>query len=122
MADDAEDGAPRAMAAEAAPAPLASAAGQVDFADDATANPRGRIRLDHFPDELVSGRAREAVVTALQFQVGIADAAAQQADEGESLGPVGARLVANFYAPVFYVCCKHGLFQGLAFAKPQDGV
>jgi hypothetical protein len=68
MVDDAENGAPRAMPAEAAPAPVAPAAGQVDLANDAAANPRGRIRLDHLADELVAGRAGEAVVTALEFQ------------------------------------------------------
>ena len=93
MVDDAEHGALRAMTAQAAPAPVARAAGQVDFADDAPADPLGRIGFDHFAHELVPGRAGEAVIAALQFEVGIADAAAEQADEREARGPVGSRLV-----------------------------
>jgi hypothetical protein len=103
MVDDAEDGSPRAMAAEAAPAPVARAAGQVDLADDAAADPRGRIRLNHFANEFMAGRAGEAIVTALEFEIGIADAAAEQADQGEAREPVRARLIAYFYASVFEV-------------------
>jgi hypothetical protein len=110
MVDDAENRAPRAMASEAAPAPVAGAAGQVDLAGDAAANPGGRIRLDHLADELVAGRAGEAVVTMLEFEIGIADAGAEQADEGEARGPVGARLAAYFYTPVFQMYGKHDLF------------
>jgi hypothetical protein len=122
MVDDAENGAMRAMAAEAAAAPVARAAGQVDLAGDAAADPRGRIRLDHFAHELMAGRAGEAVVTALEFEIGIADAAAKQADQGEARGPAGARLIAYFDASVFQVYGQHGLFQTRAIAEPQDGI
>jgi hypothetical protein len=70
----------------------------------------------------MAGRAGEAVVTALKFQVGIADAAAEQADEGKASGPVGARLVVYFHTSVFQVYGQHDLFQALAFAEPQDGL
>jgi hypothetical protein len=66
-----------------------------------------RIRLDHFAHEFMAGRAGEAVVAALEFQVGIADAAAEQADQGETRGPVRARLVAYFDASVFQVYGQH---------------
>jgi hypothetical protein len=51
----------------------------------------------------MAGRAGEAIVTALEFEIGIADAAAEQADHGEARGPVRARLIAYFYASVFEV-------------------
>jgi len=122
MVDDTQHRAPGAMAAEAAPAPVAPAAGQIDLSDHAAANPRGRIRFDHLADEFVAGRAGEAVVSALELEIGIADAAAEQANEGEACGPVGARLVAQFDASVFKVYGQHHLFQGRAVAEPQDGV
>jgi hypothetical protein len=103
MVDDAENGSAWAMPAQAATAPLAPAAGQVDLANHAASNQRGRIRLDHLADELMAGRAGKAVITALEFQIGIADASAEQADESEARGPVGARLVVYFYASVFQV-------------------
>ena len=70
----------------------------------------------------MAGRAGEAVVTALEFEIGIADAAAKQADQGEAFGPAGARLIAYFDASVFQVYGQHGLFQTRAIAEPQDGI
>ena len=45
-----------------------------------------RVRLHDLGDELVPGSARKAVVAALQFQIGIADAARQQAQQRKALG------------------------------------
>ena len=55
-----------------------------------------RIGLHNFADELMAGRAGEAVVAALQLQIGIADAREQQTNQSEAFGTLGARRMANF--------------------------
>ena len=82
------------MPAEAAAAPLARAASQIDLADHTPADPSAIIRRDNFADELVPRRSAKTVIAALQLEIGIADSAAQQPDQSESFGPARARLVA----------------------------
>ena len=65
----------RAVAAQSLAAPVAIRASQVDFPDHAFADQLAVIRLHDFRDELVSRGARESIVSALEFDVGIADAA-----------------------------------------------
>jgi hypothetical protein len=55
------------MASEAASAPFAVAAGEIDFAGDALPT------LDDLTDEFVARCSREAVVSTLQFEVRGAD-------------------------------------------------
>ncbi len=55
----------------------------------------------------MAGGAGEAVVAALEFEVGIADAAAEQPDQGEAFGPGGTRLIAHFDASVFQMYGQH---------------
>jgi hypothetical protein len=95
------------MAAEIAAAPFTSAAGEVDLAGHALAEPGFVLRFGHFADELVAGGAGEAVVAALEFEVGGADAGGEQADARESLGHAGERLAADFYASGFEVNGSH---------------
>ena len=84
VAADAEDRALRAVPSEAFRAPRTAAAREVDLADDALPEERrGRGSLDD-ADELVAGDAREAVVAALQLEVGVADPREEDADEGEA--------------------------------------
>ncbi len=42
---------------------------------------------DDFGDEFVAGSAGEAVVAALEFEIGVADAGGEQAQQGEAFGP-----------------------------------
>ena len=95
MLHDAEDGAGGAMAAESACAPLAAAAGKVDLTDDALADERGVLGFHHFTDKFMAGNAAEAVVAALEFEVGVADAARKQANEREAFGTRRARSIAH---------------------------
>ena len=62
---------------------MATAAGKVDLADDPLAKPREPESLDA-PDELVAGNAGEAVVTAAQLEVRVADAGGDHPHEGET--------------------------------------
>ncbi len=87
MIHDAEHGARGAVAGEAAAAPLAVGAGEIDFAGDAAADEGASVRFDDFGDEFVAGGAGEAVVAALKLEIGIADAGGEQAKQGEALGP-----------------------------------
>ncbi len=83
------------MPPQAALAPGAVRAGEVDFAHHAPADQSARIGLHHLAHELMAGRARKAVIAALQLQIGIADAAGQQADQRETSGPLGNRNLAR---------------------------
>ena len=69
-----------------------------------------RVRLHHFGDELVAGRPGESVVAALQFEIGIADAAGQQAQEGEPLRTRRNRHGARGDRAIFQVNCEHALY------------
>jgi hypothetical protein len=95
------------MTSETAPAPFALIAGEVDFADRAPAHQGRRVRFDYFAHEFMTRRAGKAVIPALKFEVGIADAATKQANQCEAGGPAGQRLVPYFYPPVFQVHGKH---------------
>jgi hypothetical protein len=72
MFDDAEDGTRRAVAAETTLTPVAVPAGQVDFAGYPTPDPLciGAGDRNHFAYELMSRSSGEAIVAALQFEVG----------------------------------------------------
>ena len=102
-----QHGAMRAVAAQFAPAPLAAAAGQIDFADHAPAHQRAIVRFHHHADELVPRCAAKTVVAALELEVGVADAAAQQADEREASGAAGRPAPPHLDAAVFQVNGEH---------------
>src|SRR5678815_5061279 len=96
--DDAEYGSRRAVAAEAAPAPIAVVAREINFADDPFPNPRlvgGFCYLSH---EFVAGRAREAVVSALKLKISGADSRGQQTNPGESFWNARHGLLTDFHA------------------------
>jgi threonine synthase len=71
--------------------PLAMPASKINFAHYALANPSRIIGGYHLADEFVPGSSAEAVIAALQFEIGIADTGAKHADQGKSLGPPRAR-------------------------------
>ena len=104
---NAEHRAARAVAAETARAPLAVAAGEIDLAHHALAEERGRVRLHHFAHKLVSGHAAEAVVAALEFEVGVADACQQKTDQREPFGAFRTRRGANGHDAVVEVHGSH---------------
>ncbi len=54
------------------------AASQIDFADHPLPHQLAVVGFDNLAHELVAGCSGETVVAALQFEIGIADAAAQQ--------------------------------------------
>jgi len=115
MFDDAENRAGGAVASQATRAPWAMAAGEIDFAGDAAANPLGLagarfVNGHHLSDEFVAGRAGESVVAALQLEVGRADAGGQQADAREAFGDARKRGAAQFHAAGFEMDGKHGPF------------
>jgi hypothetical protein len=94
MVDDAEHGAIGTVAAEARRHQAQCAQARL-ISPTTRRPPRRAIRLDHLGHEFMAGRAGEAVVAALQFQVGIADAAAEQAEQRVAFGPVGQRRLAE---------------------------
>src|SRR5258706_2552793 len=77
---DSQHRALRTMAPQTSPAPVALAASQVDFAHHAVSQQAPVIGFNNLAYELVARRSRKTVVASLQFQVGVADAAAQQAN------------------------------------------
>ncbi len=118
--DDAENAARRAMASEAASAPFAMTAGEIDFAGHALPHPLwfGWTVYD-LTDEFVTRRAREAVVSTLQLEVGGADAGGQQANAGEAFGDAGQRLAAHFDAAG---CKMNGKHAGLHLKNMSSSV
>jgi hypothetical protein len=88
-------------------APFAAATGEVDFTGDALAFPLRVIRLDHLADELVTRYSAEAVIASPEFEIGVADASAEEADECVSFGAAGTGEPVDFDTPVFEVDSKH---------------
>ena len=80
MLHDAQNFSCGAMTFEATRAPFASPAGEVDFADNALSYKALIICHNDFADEFMSRGSREVVVAAKKFQIGIADASAQEPD------------------------------------------
>src|SRR5260370_9807792 len=101
MLHDSEDRPMRAVPSQIPLAPLAGAAAQVDLAHHAASDQIRGIGLDHFADELVSGDARKAVVSALQFQVGIADPGAKHAQKRKTRWTRRKGRLAHFDAASF---------------------
>jgi threonine synthase len=109
MLKAAQHGSIRPVPAEATRAPLASAACQVDLARDAAADPGRVVRIRHHANELVTGGSAKSVVSALEFEIGGADAGREQTNSSESGSDAGQRLLAHFDAAVFKMHCEHGL-------------
>jgi hypothetical protein len=57
----------------------------------------------------MAGSAAKIVVPALEFEIGVADASAQQPDESESVAALRTRRVARLHAPVLDVNCQHAV-------------
>ncbi len=95
MAYDAEHGAVGTVAAQTLAAPLAVRASEIDFAHHAFGQQRAVVRCGHFGHKFVPGRAGEAIVAALQFQIGIANAGHQQAQQRVARGPLWCRRLGN---------------------------
>jgi len=107
VADDAQNSSGRAVATEAPLAPFAGAARQIDLADNTLPNQGRVVGFDHFADKLVAGTAAEAVVAASQFNICIADAASEQADEGNARRSWWHGSVSQPYLPIFKMYGYH---------------
>src|SRR5579885_3767406 len=75
--------------------PVAFAAGEVDFTDDTASHEPRIVCGDNFADEFMTGSACEAVVSTLQFEIGIADAPQQEPNRCKSPRPAGPRNAPN---------------------------
>src|SRR5580704_14349654 len=107
MPDDAEHGTAGAVPAQAPGAPFAIAARQIDLAGDAFPNPLPVFGVRHLADKLMARRAGEAVVTALQFEVGGTDSSRKEPDSSKSLGHPRQLLAPHFHAPRFQMNSQH---------------
>ena len=85
----------RTMAAQAARAPFALCTGDVDFPDYSLADEVAVVRPGHFTNELVARNACKTVVAALEFQIGVADSAYQQTNDGEAFKAARLRNLTN---------------------------
>ncbi len=97
----------RAVPSQIPLAPLAGAAAQVDLAHHAAADQIRAIGRDHVAHELVAGYARKAIVSALQFQVGIADPGAKHAQQRKTRGTRRKGRLVHFDATVFEAYREH---------------
>ena len=81
MFDDAEHRAPRTMPPEPACAPIALAAREIDLAGHTLANQPLVVRFQNLTHKLMSGDTTETIVSALEFEVGVAQPGATQSDQ-----------------------------------------
>ena len=109
MLHDPEHGPMRAVAAQVALAPLAIAAGQIDFTGDPLSDPIAVFAIGHFADEFVAGSAAEAVVAALQFEIGGADSGGQHSDSREARAKLRQRPAPDFHPARFEMNGEHHL-------------
>src|SRR5688572_30225587 len=79
------------MTSETSPAPVATPAREIDFANNPPAKQLRTVGLDDFPNKLVSRCACESVVPAKEFEIGIADASAHQSNHRIALRPARLR-------------------------------
>ena len=107
VVDNTQHAAYGTMPAEAASAPFALAARQVDLAGDADAQPLRVFTGDDFAHELVSGCSGESIVTALQFEVSGADSCGEHSNTSETQGDTGQGSVTNIDALRLEVNLKH---------------
>ncbi len=98
------------MPAQTLAAPFTPVARKIDLSDDALAGKVRRIGFHHLAHKLVAGRTAKAVVAALKFEIGVADAAGQQPYESETLRPARSRNTARLDASVLNVNSKHEQF------------
>jgi len=92
---------------EAFPAPIAFAASEIDFSNDPARQKLRIIGSDHFTHKFMSGSTSKAVVTALELEIGVANAPRQQSNEGKSLWPLRTPRVLNLDTPIFEMDRKH---------------
>lgn len=81
MAHDAKNRARGTVAAQATPAPITIAASEIDFTGNTATDPSRVVRFNNATDEFVSGNSVKAVVAALKFKIGVADAGCVHPDE-----------------------------------------
>ena len=80
MSDDPENLASWTVAAQTAPAPIATSASEIDFADYAASDQTCIAGSNHYTNEFVSRRPREFVIASQEFQIRVADASAEEAN------------------------------------------
>ena len=91
MFDDAKHCAPRTMPPESARAPVTLAAREIDLADHTLANQPLVVRLQNLTHKLMSGDTTETVVSALEFEVRVAQPGATQSDQRIAFAAAGLR-------------------------------
>ena len=107
MLDDPEHSPARAVTAETATAPIAFAASEVDLPNNALADPMAGIGVHHFADELMTGSTAEPVITTLEFEIGVADAAVDQSNGGKSFRTPWWCLRAHRYQTILQPDSEH---------------
>src|ERR1019366_4279008 len=102
-----EHGARGAMPPEAAPAPRTVAARKIDLADHALADQVLRIGRNNLTYEFMAGHARKSVIAALEFEIGVADACLNEADQGEAFGAFGWGRLPEFNSALIQLEGEH---------------
>ena len=103
----AEDRSLRAVPAEALCAPFALAAREIDLAHDAFADEFRCSASMTSPTNSWPGHPREAVVAALEFEVGIADSAVDQPNGSEAGGAPRPGYFPNLDRAIRQMDCDH---------------
>ena len=95
------------MPPQAASAPVAFSARQIDLAHHAPAQQIRIVRRHDFPDELMARRSGKAVITAKQLQIRIADSGVQEFNHRVAFAAPRTRRLTDGRAVFFEVDRNH---------------
>jgi hypothetical protein len=88
-------------------APLALAAGEIDFTNDTASQQLRIVRFDDFTDKLVPRRSAKSVVASLKFEIRVANAARQKPDERKTACTIRTANLADVDTPIFQMNREH---------------
>jgi hypothetical protein len=110
MFHDSENGTLRAMTSQASFANIASRTVEIDLTHHASANQTLIVSVRHHACEFMSRNSREPVVSALEFQIRVADSGKHHADSCESTRPLRRGRLDHINLACFEVNGLHAVF------------
>jgi hypothetical protein len=108
------------MAAHTASAPFALSTSQIDFTHDAAADPVAIIGFYNLTHKFMTRDSPKSIVSAQQFEIGVADAAQPQAYQGETFGSRRTPDTANLDAAIFKMHSQHEIVHCTRVVKLQE--
>jgi len=95
------------MTAQTSFAPATASTGKIDLTHNTLADKLWSVCCHDFSDKFVAGGTRETVIAPKKFQIGVADASAQEANDRIALRPPRLSCLSYRCATFFKVDCDH---------------